>query len=295
MPLPCIQVTDTPVGKQQENSMALTVNTNIASIQAQRSLAGITQKLGTSFRRLSTGLRIASASDDAAGLAISERLRAQVRSLDQARRNANDGISMVRTAEGALSETGDLLQRLREISVQANTGTVSSADRDTLQQEFGDLVNEIDRIALSADFNDISLLDGTQANVTFQIGSGTTAGVDTLTVNLSSARTSALGIDTLDVGSTGDPSAALTAIDTAIDSVSSARGRLGSTQNRLQSTISTLSTSSENLAAAESRIRDVDMAYETANLTRLQIMQQAAVGMLAQTNALPQTALQLLR
>ena len=274
--------------------MALTVNTNIASIQAQRSLGSVTQKLGQSFRRLSSGLRIATAADDAAGLAISERLRAQVRSMDQARRNANDGISMVQTAEGALNETGNLLLRLRELSVQANNGTVSGADRDTLQQEFSDLVDEIDRIAQSTEFNNINLLDGSQASVTFQVGIGTTAGVDTLSVNLSSARAADLSINTLDIGSTGSPSAAITAIDSAIDSVSGLRGRLGATQNRLQSTISNLGATAENLTAAESRIRDVDVAYETAALTRLQIMQQAAVGVLAQTNALPQTALRLL-
>ncbi len=274
--------------------MALTVNTNIASIQAQRSLGSVTSRLGNSFRRLSSGLRIASAADDAAGLAISERLRAQVRSLDQARRNANDGISMVQTAEGALNETGSLLLRLRELSVQANNGTVSSADRDTLQQEFSELVGEIDRIAQSTEFNNINLLDGSQASVSFQVGIGTTAGVDTLSVDLSSARSAALSIDTLDVGSTGDPSAAITAIDSAIDTVSGLRGRLGATQNRLQSTISNLGTTSENLTAAESRVRDVDVAFETARLTRLQIMQQAAVSVLAQTNALPQAALRLL-
>ncbi len=274
--------------------MALTVNTNIASIQAQRSLGSVTSRLGNSFRRLSSGLRIASAADDAAGLAISERLRAQVRSLDQARRNANDGISMVQTAEGALNETGSLLLRLRELSVQANNGTVSSADRDTLQQEFSELVGEIDRIAQSTEFNNINLLDGSQASVSFQVGIGTTAGVDTLSVDLSSARSSSLSIDTLDVGSTGDPSAAITAIDSAIDTVSGLRGRLGATQNRLQSTISNLGTTSENLTAAESRVRDVDVAFETARLTRLQIMQQAAVSVLAQTNALPQAALRLL-
>ena len=274
--------------------MALTVNTNIASIQAQRSLGSVTSRLGNSFRRLSSGLRIASAADDAAGLAISERLRAQVRSLDQARRNANDGISMVQTAEGALNETGSLLLRLRELSVQANNGTVSSADRDTLQQEFSELVGEIDRIAQSTEFNNINLLDGSQATVTFQVGIGTNAGVDTLSVALSSARSADLSIDTLDISSTGDPSAAITAIDSAIDTVSGLRGSLGATQNRLQSTISHLGTTAENLTAAESRIRDVDVAFETAQLTRLQIMQQAAVGVLAQTNALPQAALRLL-
>ena len=274
--------------------MALTVNTNLASIQAQRSLARVTTQLGTSFRRLSTGLRIASAADDAARLAISERLRAQVRSLDQARRSANDATSLVQTAEGALNETGNLLVRLREIAVQASNGTVSGADRDTLQQEFADLVSEIDRIAQSTEFNEINLLDGTQANVTFQVGIGTTAGVDTLSVTLDSARAADLGIDTLDVGSAGDPAAAIDALDTAIDSVSGLRGRFGAAQNRLQSTISNLGAQSENLTAAESRIRDVDVAYETAQLTRLQIMQQAAIGVLAQTNALPQAALRLL-
>ena len=274
--------------------MALTINTNLASMQAQRSLSSLTTQLGTSFRRLSTGLRISSAADDAAGLAISERLRAQVRSLDQARRNANDGISMVQTAEGALDETGNLLVRLRELAVQASNGTVSTADRDTLQQEFSDLVSEIDRIAQSTEFNDIHLLDGTKGSVTFQVGIGTTAGVDTLSVTLDSARSADLGVDALDVGSSGDPSAAIDALDTAIDGVSGLRGRLGATQNRLQSTISNLGVQTENLTAAESRIRDVDVAYETANLTRLQILQQGAISVLAQSNALPQAALCLL-
>ena len=274
--------------------MALTVNTNLASIQAQRSLSRVTDQLGTSFRRLSTGLRIASAADDAAGLAISERLRAQVRSMDQARRNANDGISMVQTAEGALNESGDLLIRLRELAVQASNGTVSAADRDTLQQEFADLVDEVDRIAQSTEFNDIKLLDGSQASVSFHVGIGTTAGIDTLDVALDSARAADLGIDALDVGSSGDPTAAIDAIDSAIDSVSGLRGRLGAMQNRLGSTINNLAVQTENLSAAESRIRDVDVAYETAQLTKLQIMQQAAISVLGQTNALPQAALRLL-
>ncbi|MFN7587749.1 MAG: flagellin [Planctomycetota bacterium] len=274
--------------------MALTVNTNLASIQAQRSLSRVTEQLGTSFRRLSTGLRIASAADDAAGLAISERLRAQVRSMDQARRNANDGISMVQTAEGALNESGDLLIRLRELAVQASNGTVSAADRDTLQQEFADLVDEVDRIAQSTEFNDIKLLDGSQASVSFHVGIGTTAGIDTLDVALDSARAADLGIDALDIGSSGDPSAAIDAIDGAIDGVSGLRGRLGAMQNRLGSTINNLAVQTENLSAAESRIRDVDVAYETAQLTKLQIMQQAAISVLGQTNALPQAALRLL-
>jgi flagellin len=275
--------------------MGLRVNTNIASINAQRNLSRVTDLLQASFRRLSTGLRIATAADDAAGLAISERLRSQVASLDQAKRNANDGVSMVQTGEGALNEVSNLLTRLRELAVQSNNGTVSGNDRDTLQQEFSSLVSEIDRIAQSTDFNGIKLLDGTQASVTFQVGIGTTAGVDTLSVNLDSARAADLSIATLDIGATGDASAAISAVDSAIDQVSGMRGRFGAVQNRLDSTVSNLAMTSENLSAAESRIRDVDVAYETAQMTKYQILQQAAVAVLGQANALPQAALQLLR
>jgi flagellin len=274
--------------------MGLRVNTNIISRNAQRNLSRVTEALAVSFRRLSTGLRIATAADDAAGLAISERLRAQVRSLDQANRNANDGISMAQTAEGALGEVGDIMTRLRELAVQAGNGTLSSTDRDTLQAEFGSLVAEVDRIARSTDFNGIKLLDGSQTTVTFQVGSGTTAGVDTIDMQLGSAKAADLGIAALDVGSTGNPAAAITAIDAAIDSVSSLRGRLGAVQNRLDSTIRSVGVQVENLSAAESRIRDVDVAEETANLTRNQILQQACIALLSQANALPQAALRLL-
>jgi flagellin len=275
--------------------MGLRVNTNVISMNAQRNLAKVTEALAGNFRRLSTGLRIASAADDAAGLAISERLRSQVRSFEQAKRNANDGISMVQTAEGALNEVGDLLTRLRELAVQASNGTVSATDRDTLQQEFGSLVSEIDRIAQSTEFNGIKLLDGSTGTVSFQVGIGTTAGVDTLTVDLGNSRTNALAIDTLDIGSTGAPATAITALDAAIDTVSSLRGGFGAAQNRLGSTIRNVAVQVENLSAAESRIRDVDVAYETAMLTRNQILQQASIAMLAQANVLPQSALQLLQ
>ena len=274
--------------------MALRINTNVASINAQRNLGQVNQRLQGNFKRLATGMRITSAADDAAGLAISERLRAQTRSLEQAKRNANDGISLVQTAEGAMNEVSSLLTRMRELSVQSANGSVSNADKDTLNQEFTELVEEIDRIAQSTDFNDINLLDGSQASVTFQIGQGTTAGVDKLDVSLNSARSADLGIDTLDIGSTGDTDAAIDAIDTAINDVSAMRGNLGATQNRLSSTINTLGVQVENLSAAESRIRDVDVAYETAQLTRNSILQQAAVSVLAQTNAQPQAALALL-
>jgi flagellin len=274
--------------------MGLRVNTNIISMNAQRNLGKVTDALAKSFQRLSTGLRIATAADDAAGLAISERLRAQVRSLNQANRNANDGISMVQTAEGALNEVGSLLTRLRELAVQSNNGTVSDPDRDTLQDEFSSLVDEVDRIAQSTEFNGIKLLDGSKASVTFQIGAGTTAGVDTLDVSLDSTRSADLSIDTLDIGSSGDSAAAIGALDDAIDAVSGHRGRLGAAQNRLGSTVNNLAMQVENLSAAESRIRDVDVAYETAQLTRSQIMQQAAIAVLGQANAMPQSALRLL-
>src|SRR5262245_12573238 len=241
------------------------------------------------------GLRIATAADDAAGLAISERLRTQVRSLEQSKRNANDGISMVQTAEGALDEVGDIMSRLRELAVQAGNGTVSGPDRDTLQAEFSSLVAEVDRIAQSTDFNGIKLLDGSQATVTFQVGIGTTAGVDTITVALDSSKAQALGIDTLDIGATGNPQAAITALDAAIDTVSGLRGRFGAAQNRLDSTIRNVAVQVENLSAAESRIRDVDVAFETAQMTRNQILQQAAIAVLTQANALPQAALRLLQ
>jgi flagellin len=274
--------------------MGLRVNTNSASINAQRNLASITERLAGNFRRLSTGLRISSAADDAAGLAISERLRSQIRSLDQARRNANDGISLVQTAEGSLNEVSSILTRLRELAVQAANGSVSGADKDTLNQEFTSLVNEINRIGRSAEFNGIKLLDGSSSTVSFQVGLGTTTGIDTLSVSLSPALATTLNLNTLNIGSTGDTSLAITNVDAAINSISGLRGTLGAVQNRLNSTINNLAISVENLSAAESRIRDVDVAFETAQLTRNSILQQAAIAVLAQANSQPQSALRLL-
>ncbi len=274
--------------------MAIRINTNIPSLNAQRNLSKIQELLAGNFRRLSTGLRIASAADDAAGLAMSERLRAQIRSLDQAQRNANDGISLAQTGEGALDEVNNILVRLRELSIQASNGTVSDADKDILQEEFQSLRAEIDRIALSTKFNDINLLDGSQAAVTFHVGSGTSAAANQISVNLDPTLATSLSLDGLDIGSTGDPSAAIAAIDTAVNTVSSLRGRLGATQNRLQSTVNNLSVQVESLSAANSRIRDVDVAYETAQLTRNSILQQINIALLAQANALPQSALALL-
>jgi flagellin len=274
--------------------MGLRVNTNVASINAQRNLSQVNERLGGNFRRLSTGLRISTAADDAAGLAISERLRSQVRSLDQAKRNANDGISMVQTAEGALNEVSSILTRLRELAIQSSNGSVSNQDKETLDEEFQSLVNEVNRIGSSTEFNGIKLLDGSSSSVSFQVGFGTTAGTDTLSVTLSAALSTSLSLNSLDIGSGGTTTTAISAIDGAINSVSSLRGSLGAVQNRLGSTINNLAIQVENLSAAESRIRDVDVAYETAQLTRNSILQQASISILSQANSQPQSALQLL-
>jgi flagellin len=286
--------TDSKSYPYKELKMGLRVNTNIASLNAQRNLSTVTNQLNSSYRKLSTGLRITTAADDAAGLAISERLRSRVRSLDQAKRNSNDGISLVQTAEGALSEVSNILVRMRELAVQANNATVSDSDRKTLNEEFGNLVKEANRIARSTEFNGINLLDGTSSNLTFQVGFGTNTAVDQIGVSLSPALSTTLGIASLDIGSTGIPGSAMTVIDTAIDTVTSLRGSLGATQNRLQSTISNLGVAVENLSAAQSRVRDVDVASETAQLTRNSILQQASISILAQSNVAPQSALSLI-
>jgi len=275
--------------------MGLRINTNVSSLSAQRSLSRATEDLNRNFRRLSTGLRIASASDDAAGLAISERLRARIRSLDQAARNAQDGVSLVQTAEGALDEVNSLLVRMRELSIQANNGTTSPADRDTLDDEFQALIQEVDRISSATNFNRVQLLDGSVSSITLQVGADTVAGVDTLDISLLNVTSTSLTLNALGIGQTGDPSQAITDIDGAIDAVSQFRGDLGAAQNRLGSVISMLRVGSENLSAAESRIRDVDVASETAALTKNSILQQAAISVLAQANVQPQAALSLLQ
>lgn len=275
--------------------MGLRVNTNTTSLNAQRNLASVNEQLSINFRRLSTGLRIATAADDAAGLAISERLRAQVRSLDQAKRNSNDGISLIQTAEGSLNEANGILIRLRELAVQASNGTVSGQDKDTLNTEFGTLVSELNRIGRATAFNGINLLDGSASTVNFQVGLGTASAIDQIAISLTPALSTSLSLNTLDIGSQGNTSLAITNIDTAINSVSALRGRLGAAQNRLTSTINNLASTVENLSAAESRIRDVDIALETSDLTRNSILQQTAVSILAQANVQPELVLRLLQ
>jgi flagellin len=275
--------------------MGLRVNTNVASINAQRNLSQVTTRLARNYQRLSTGLRIATGADDAAGLAISERLRSQVRSLAQASRNANDGISLVQVGEGALNEVSNILVRLRELAIQSANGATSTADKNTIKEEFDSLVNEINRIAQSTEFNGVKLLDGSATSVMFQVGIQSVANVDQLNVTLTAALSTTLGLSTIDVGSGGNTSFAIAQLDAAVNSVSALRGRFGAVQNRLQSTIANLGVTTESLSAAESRIRDVDVAYETAELTRNNIMQQASISVLAQANTQPQAALQLLQ
>jgi len=272
--------------------MGLRVNTNLFSLNAQRNLSNVSQRLSGNFARLSSGLRIASASDDAAGLGISERMRAQVRSLNQAGRNTQDGISMIQTAEGALGEVSANLIRARELAVQASTGTLSTGDRTALNTEFSAILTEIARVASETEFNGNSLLN-TSASIAIQVGidSG-----DTISATMVDTTTTTLGLDATTLGLTTASNAmqVITDIDSAIDTVTSARGSLGAVQNTLQSTLRSIQGSAENLTAAESRIRDVDVAHESADLTRNSILQQAALSVLAQANLQPQLALSLL-
>jgi flagellin len=274
--------------------MGLRINTNVSSLVAQRNLSKTTDALVGNFSRLSTGRRIARASDDAAGLAISTRLVAQIRSLNQAARNASDGIGLVQTAEGQLDEVAQILTRARELAVQSANGTLQPIDRDSLQNEFGNILVQVDQIANSANFNGLALLNAS-TTITLQIGTGTTAGTDTLNISFVSILAAGLGIDTLNIGSTGNANAAISALDAAINVVSSQRARIGAAQNTLNSAISSIQNRAENLSAANSRILDVDLAQETAELTKNNILQQAGVAVLSQANQQPASALALLR
>ncbi len=276
--------------------MGVRINTNIDALNAQRNLLMTGLQLSKSIEKLSSGLRINRAGDDAAGLAVSEKLRAQVRGLNQAMRNAQDGISLIQTAEGALNETHSILQRMRELAVQAaNDATLSSDDKLAIDKEMDELVAEIDKIASRTEFNGTKLLDGTFTSKTLQVGANAS---QTLTVTISSAAASALGTATSslnDVDVTTDATAAITIIDAAIVDVNNIRADLGAKQNRLEHTIANLGVAAENLAASESRIRDVDMAAEMVSFTRSQILQQAGTAILAQANQTPQSVLALLR
>jgi len=276
--------------------MGLRVNTNLASINAQRNLYNTGVKLGKSLEKLSSGLRINRAGDDAAGLAISESLKSEIRALQQASRNANDGISMVQTAEGSLDEISGIAIRLRELAEQAANGTLGSAERQFLDDEFQALTSEIDRISAVSEFNGTKLIDGSGASVDIQVGTGANAN-DRISLDFSTTvNAAALGLSASTLTGT-DGSAArttLTALDGALTTISQTRASFGAVQNRLESTVRNLGITTENLSAANSRIRDVDVAEETANMTSLQILQQAGISVLAQANFAPQSALSLL-
>jgi flagellin len=321
--------------------MGLQINTNIAAMNAYRNLSSTQSSMSTSLERLSSGLRINRAADDAAGLAISEKLRSQANGLNQATSNAQDGISLIQTAEGALNETHSILQRMRQLAVQSANDTNSGSDRTAIQSEVDQLAKELNRIGNTTQFNGANLLQGNAPdaatastvggtkNVTFQVGANSG---QTLTVNIGDSRGGALGVAFTTAGiqavaaSAGPPavtaapavpqpagatydenavgidvsssqaaaSSALTAIDTAIGKVSTQRASLGAAQNRLQHTVNSLSVAAENASAAESRIRDTDMAKEMTSFTRSQILSQAGVSMLAQANSAPQSVLKLL-
>lgn len=276
--------------------MALIINSNIASLNAQRNLNESQNSLNTSLQRLSSGLRINSAKDDAAGLFVAGQLTRDIRGINQAVRNAGDGISLGQTAEGALGEIANNLQRIREIAVQASNDTVGNSDG--LQLEVNQLTQEISRIIATTNFNGVDLLSG-GGSVNFQVGASGAANnqisisLDNLTsINAFAANLTATG--TIDVSTTAAASAALSDLSDDIDTVNGARATYGAIQNRFEAVISNLQNYAENLTAARSRIEDADFASETANLTRAQILQQAGVSILAQANTLPQTALTLL-
>jgi flagellin len=274
--------------------MGLRITTNVAAMTAQRHLANATVRVNRSLERLSSGLRINRAADDPAGLAVSERLRAQIRALQVGERNAGDGISLLQIADGGLAEVADLLIRLNELAEQAMTGTVSNEQRGYLDNEFRALVEEIDRIAVSIDYNGRTLLDGSGGDTRIEVGSGPGSGI---TLDLARSFTAAaLGLDQLSLA--GDPAAwtvqPLTAISAALQQVSAGRASFGASQNRLESAIRLMRNQQENLSAADSRIRDVDYAAEMSELTSAQILQQMAIAALVQAQRQPALALQLL-
>ena len=278
---------------------------NIASLNAQRLLGVNSSRLATSVERISSGIRINKASDDAAGLAISEGLRSDIRALRQAVRNANDGVSLINVTEGALNEQAGILIRLRELASQAATGTVSSTERATIQLEFSALRNEVDRIAATTEFNGQKLVDGSLASsvtstsqIFIQIGINSSAD-SRINLNeqvaLEAMTSTGLSIHELSVTSAQGALSALSQMDTSISQITAGRGKIGAVQNRLSKSISNLSVGIENLTAADSQIRDADLAHEVAMLTRNQILVQASTAMVGQANLIPQSVLQLLQ
>jgi flagellin len=275
--------------------MALTVNTNISSMAALGHLNKTNGNLESTFSRISSGLRINKAGDDAAGLAVAENLAAEQQSLRLAARNTNVGISVIQTAEGATNEVADILKRMRELAVQSSSETLANSERAYIQNEYGQLADEVDRIAAITNFNGVELSNGSKATLAVQVGIFNTS-EDRISVSLGDLRTTSLGVDSanMSMANAASAQAALTTLDASIDSINKIRSDFGSVQNRLESSLNNLHSYTENLAGAESRIRDADFAYETAQMSKYQTMQQAGIAILGQANGLTQGALRLI-
>ncbi len=275
--------------------MALTVNTNIASMRAFTNLSRTSRNLQESFQRISSGLRITKAADDAAGLGVAESLDAQERSARQAMRNTNDGISIVQTAEGSTNEVANIVKRMRELAVQASSETLASTERAYVQSEYLSLESEVERISQVTEFNGIALANGTNSVLNVQVGIMDSSN-DRLAITLGDLRVTTLGIDSgsIDMSTAAGAQAAITTLDTALDTLNGYRSDYGATQNRLDSALTNMETYAENLASAQSQIRDADFAWETAQLSKHQVMSQAGTSILAQANQVTQGAISLL-
>jgi len=269
----------------------LAIKNNLMAVNAARHLGNSYNALATSVERLASGLRINSAKDDAAGLAVRELMRADIAVLQQGSRNAQDGVSLLQVAEGGMQTINDLLVRMKQLAEQAATGTYSSAQRTIMDSEFDELASEIERIAASANFNKISMLNSASGEISVFFGSST----DTITIDMKDMTQTGLVIDALDISGEGSAQAALTALDTAIDKANTARADFGAKMNRLENTVGVINVQVENLQASESRISDVDVATEMAEMTKNQVLAQAGVSMLAQANSMPTMALSLIR
>jgi flagellin len=274
--------------------MAITIRTNVASLNGQRNLANTQMQLESSLSKLSSGFRITKAGDDAAGLGISVNLEAQVRSFNQAARNASDGLSVIQTAEGALNESTNIITRMRELAMQAASDGVGATERGFIGEEITQLQEELQRIATGTEFNGTNLLDSDAVELTFQVGIRNDAANDRISFSTVNVQTSALGVDTLSLATATSAQSALGTLDDALETITAARASLGAVGNRLNSALNTINIASENLSAANSRIRDVDVAAETANMTRANVLMQAGVSVLSQANQAPQIALKLL-
>jgi flagellin len=277
--------------------MSLAINTNMMSINAQRNLMGTGRNLNTSIERLSSGLKVNSAADDAAGMAVTVNLRAQIRGFQQAVENANDGIAILQTAEGSYNSISDLLIRMRELAVQSANDSLTNKERAYLNTEFEDLTTELTRISDVAEYNGVALLDGTAGdgagNMVFQVGTRNTVN-DQIKVNLKDQDAIQLGVDTLSVDNLTNSQASITGIDAALDTLATDRATLGSKINELTASVDNLALTVENLSAANSQIRDADISKESAEFSKNQVLMQSGVAMLSQANSVPQMALKLL-